>query len=154
MYNKDIPEFLRNRPRFVVAHVLKRWEDCWHTSKAVKKTEDEKYLVQSTTSSNKWYTVNFGDESSHPSCQCADWNKTKLPCKHFCAVFKNTERKWNDLSPLYKSLSILNLDEICLNQTPAVSQDNRQEQEKVSWACTKQSIDTDDSRLVVVRVRK
>jgi hypothetical protein len=33
----------------------------------------------------------FRDGSSHPSCQCADWNKTiktKLPCKRFCAVLK------------------------------------------------------------------
>ena len=93
-----------------------------------------KYSVQSTTTPSKWYTVSFGDESSHPSCQCADWNKTKLLCKHFCAVFKNTEQRWNDLSPLYKSLSILNLDEVCLNQTPGDCPDNYQEQEQVSCA--------------------
>lgn len=136
MYNKNIPEFLQNRPRFVVAHVLKRWEDCWHTSANVKKLADGKYEVLSATSS-KWYKVTFGDETSPPSCECADWNKTKLPCKHFCAVFKNTEQTWNDLSPLYRSLSILNLDEICLNQSTSVSKENFQEQEQVSSTCTK-----------------
>lgn len=87
-YNKDVPDFLQNRPRFVVEHVMKRWQDIWHEHGNVQTKEEGKFLVQSTTSPGHWYTVNFGDESSHPSCDCLDWNKSKLLCKHFCAVFQ------------------------------------------------------------------
>ena len=132
-YNNKVPEFLQNKPRFVVAHVMKRWEDCWETSKNARILEDGKFEVQSTTSQGQWYSVNFGNDSNHPSCQCADWNKTKLPCKHFCAVFRNTESKWNDLSPLYRHLPILNLDENCLGHSLTDTGNNRQCQQQVSF---------------------
>jgi hypothetical protein len=84
-------EFLWNRPRFVVAHVLKRWEDCLHTSKAVQKNGGWEILSSEYDFFYQMVYCQFRDGSSHPSCQCADWNKTiktKLPCKRFCAVLK------------------------------------------------------------------
>ena len=131
-YNNKVPEFLQNKPRFVVAHTMKRWENCWQTSANVQKVEDGKFEVQSTTSPGQWYSVNFGNDSNHLSCQCADWNKTKLPCKHFFAMFRNAETTWNELSLLYQSLPILNLEN-CLGHPLTETGNNRPNQQQVSF---------------------
>ena len=46
------------------------------------------------------YTVNFSSEK--PSCTCPDWLKTEMPCKHFFAVFNNTNFSWEQLPLNYR----------------------------------------------------
>jgi hypothetical protein len=51
------------------------------------------FKVRSQDDSTKLYTVLFGSDSSDPaippSCDCFDWERHRLPCKHFFAIFKN-----------------------------------------------------------------
>jgi hypothetical protein len=49
-----------------------------------------KFKVRSQDDSSKFYTLSFGSVSGDPpSCDCYDWERHRLPCKHFFAIFKN-----------------------------------------------------------------
>ena len=49
-----------------------------------------KFEVRSQDDSSKFYTLSFGSDSGDsPSCDCYDWERHRLPCKHFFAIFRN-----------------------------------------------------------------
>lgn len=55
--------------------------------------------------------VSFGGNVTFPSCTCARWNQTHLPCMHMYAVFRNAEHcKYDSLSPLYRINPLLDFD--------------------------------------------
>jgi len=58
-----------------------------------------------------WYNVSFGDGVTMPNCECADWEKNRLPCKHFLVIFQHFP-DWNfDKLPVhYKESPFLTLD--------------------------------------------
>ncbi|RMX36190.1 hypothetical protein pdam_00024333 [Pocillopora damicornis] len=51
--------------------------------------ENGEFLVksQSRLEEKKMYKVMFG--TKQPSCECFDWERQRLPCKHFFAVFQH-----------------------------------------------------------------
>ena len=57
------------------------------------------------------YEVHFGDSKCLPSCQCPDWERTRLPCKHFFAIFKYFPQ-WNfhNFPEHYRESPFLSLD--------------------------------------------
>ncbi|KAH8028668.1 hypothetical protein HPB51_018071 [Rhipicephalus microplus] len=46
------------------------------------------FMVHSERSDDNLHTVDF----TKPSCTCPDFRKHKCPCKHFCVVFKYSDR--------------------------------------------------------------
>ena len=67
------------------------------------KTSDAVFFVEEI--------VSFGGNVTFPSCTCAGWNQTHLPCIHMYAVFRNTEHcKYDSLSPLYRINPLLDFD--------------------------------------------
>lgn len=54
------------------------------------KNEAHKFKVKSLDPNNQgcWYCLSFGDDETMPHCECVDWEKHHLPCKHFLAVFR------------------------------------------------------------------
>jgi len=89
-YSKDIPAFLRSRPRRFVDHCLDRIPPSVSAidSNAIKDNGNGVFTVISGDS-NKHYTVHIGSSSAveAPSCTCLDWQNFNLPCKHMLAVF-------------------------------------------------------------------
>ena len=72
---------------------------CWS-----KITDDEKGIFNVTSQSNpkQSYNVSFGDSIRMPHCDCKNWSKTFLPCKHFFAIFKSFPKwQWSKLSQKY-----------------------------------------------------
>lgn len=64
-----------------------------------------------TSSSGKKYEVNFGAHSEMPSCECKDWIRFHMPCKHFFAVFNNRQQwKWDSLPSSYLQSAYLSQD--------------------------------------------
>ena len=58
------------------------------------------------------YNVHFGNEEKFPHCECEDWLKTMLPCKHFVAIMRNfKEWNWSKFPQSYRSSPYLTLDE-------------------------------------------
>lgn len=67
-------------------------------------------VASSTKVPNK-YTVHFNKDGM-PHCECFDWQKHHLLCKHFCAVFcKYPDFGWQSLSPEYRDSVYFKLDE-------------------------------------------
>lgn len=74
------------------------------------------YSVQSITDEDTVsYTVEFGDSTSLPTCNCIDWQMFRLPCQHFCSVFKSNEKwTWDMLPFIYRSNNSFTFDWYCL----------------------------------------
>ena len=62
-------------------------------------------------SSDRWYNLSFGAKNRMPSCECLDFRRNGLPCKHFFAVFKHfPEWQWESLPENYRNNPFLSLD--------------------------------------------
>ena len=52
------------------------------------------------TTENVKYSVFFGDEDSYPDCDCVEWKKKLMPCKHMFAVMENINGiNWDSFCP-------------------------------------------------------
>ena len=95
-YNDDVPTYLHERPHSVIKHCMERLASSENTPADDIKLLDENngtFKVRSQDDPTKLYTVSFGNDSSGPvippGCDCFDWERNRLPCKHFFAIFKN-----------------------------------------------------------------
>ncbi|XP_071176564.1 uncharacterized protein [Mytilus edulis] len=116
-YAPDIPAFLVNRPPDMVRHCFKRWEEAQYIEASDIDTVCDQtgtFIVKSQGSKDSTlnYLVKFeGDELGLPACDCEDWKKNHLVCKHFMAVFTHMKGWiWEKLPETYKSSPFLNLD--------------------------------------------
>ena len=82
-YSSDLPEYLRNRPRELVKHCLKKISLA-NSAFSVKSFENNE---------SKRYMVSFGDDVNMQKSTCLDWESSCYPRKHFFAVF----RKFHDV---------------------------------------------------------
>ncbi|KAL5013808.1 hypothetical protein ScPMuIL_008078 [Solemya velum] len=117
-YNEYVPEFLHNKPRNVVKHCLTRYANAssYKAGDIDFVTNGGVFLVKSESNVDEFYHVDIGSNLQLPSCSCADFIQSYLPCKHMFAIFRNTNYKWNDLSPLYLSSPYMNLDDRFLSE--------------------------------------
>ena len=91
-YNSAIPSYLRERPHHIIKHSMDRLslaESIPSSNVTVIDMENGEFLVksQSRLEEKKMYKVMFG--TKQPSCECFDWERQQLPCKHFFAVFQH-----------------------------------------------------------------
>ena len=89
-YNPGIPSYLIERPHHIINHCLDRLyraESIPRSHVDVIDMTNGVFSVrrQSSTEEKDSYKVMFG--TTQPSCDCHDWERHRLPCKHFCAVF-------------------------------------------------------------------
>jgi hypothetical protein len=113
---QDVPDQLQFRPPHVISHVIsicRRSDDM--TSNMVTMNGDATYSVLS--SSGNTYIVSLGDESTRtmPSCQCWNWQRTHLLCKHFGAVFSCFNIGWLHLPRFYTDMPVFTVDRECLS---------------------------------------
>ena len=109
-YNPDLPIFLINRPRDFVTHVCQRWTSAdLFTSHHINQVDEKTWEVTSIDS-EKIYSVHFGNNRNMPYCGCYDWERFHWPCKHFCAVFRNSNYGWDKLCSFYRDSPYFKLD--------------------------------------------
>ncbi|XP_063078674.1 uncharacterized protein LOC134468731 [Engraulis encrasicolus] len=114
-YNTVMPGFLHNRPRGVVTHIMERMTEAEYHTDEIVPVGDGLFNIKSASHGNGHHTVDFGCNTDAPSCTCMDWRRSKLPCKHFCAIFlKNKEWGWEKLHASYRENPLLSLDGHCL----------------------------------------
>ncbi|XP_062567168.1 uncharacterized protein LOC134229431 [Saccostrea cucullata] len=109
-YSPQVPEFLTNRPRFFVEHLVKRIPPkCPYLPEAaITSLPNGEFQVTSTDGENS-YTVNL--DNPMPSCSCLDWKKFHLPCKHMLNIFFHYPGySWEFLQPEYTDCPHFNLD--------------------------------------------
>uniref|UniRef100_A0A147BI88 SWIM-type domain-containing protein n=1 Tax=Ixodes ricinus TaxID=34613 RepID=A0A147BI88_IXORI len=84
-YHSYVPEYLHNRPRKVIKHVMSRLATAADYSLESIQLTDESgvFYVRSMTCPTTFHRVAFAP----PSCSCIDFLRHSLPCKHFCAIF-------------------------------------------------------------------
>ena len=103
-YSSEIPHFLVNRPRILVTHCIERI----FAAKEIESHHIEctdsmkgKFKIRSQSQDGCWYLLSFGDSQTMCRCECQDWQKWWLPCKHFIAIFNLYPAwQWESLSPL------------------------------------------------------
>ena len=147
-YSEGIPIYLIDRPRQVVNVFLRKIgkvdnemvASVIEENNIFKVTSDDSYLssnvkenVQLITSSNlkKVYTVDFGSADNFPACECPDFRRSRLLCKHFFAVISSGKRTFHDLSSKFLNHPFVSLDselfgEECNtdNNTPTLENNN------------------------------
>lgn len=84
----SIPSVLKNRPRMLVEHCVKRMppQVLVIPGENIRERSSGNFQVKSVDSGSV-YDINL--ETPCPSCTCYDWQKYHLPCKHMLAVFHN-----------------------------------------------------------------
>ena len=113
-YNSTLPYWLRDNPQKFVKHCVERLTSAG-SIKDEQVTLDEScektFLVKSSNV-NDIFIVYLGNENSFPSCTCADWRKSLLPCKHMPSVVIKgiQDASWGFLSQKYRSSPIFQLD--------------------------------------------
>ncbi|XP_046849612.1 uncharacterized protein LOC124443126 [Xenia sp. Carnegie-2017] len=91
-YNSDVPSYLHERPHTMIRHCMKRLASSEYTLASHIMVVDEMHGIFKVRSQDvcKFYTLSFGsDPGDLTSCDCYDWERHRLPCKHFFAIFKN-----------------------------------------------------------------
>ena len=112
-YSQKIPEFLHNRPKYVVKHIMGRMPtDPPQDVVIIKK--DHLFIVSGGDEGNK-YCVSLGCAEFLPSCQCVDFRKNKMLCKHICAVISQPEIGWESLGTSFKEHPLFKLDPVVLS---------------------------------------
>ena len=137
LYSSKVPEFIKNRPRDMVEHCLKKIDLAESIDEStVIQIGNGKFKVRSCTKNPLIapYIVDFGDNESMPMCTCPEWRRSTFPCKHFFAVFKKSPIwNWHALSPQYINSPFFCLDEAIINnfivssQVVSTSQSSNQE---------------------------
>ena len=65
----------------------------------------------SVRSLKQFYQVWLGSDDQLPTCQCIDYTKNKLPCKHICAVVQQPGVGWESLGSRFDNQPLFSLDE-------------------------------------------
>ena len=96
-YNQALPQWLHNHLRAFVDHVRMHLDSSLNVPK-----EDIQVLPDEPPT----FTIKTDNQKSTcvPFCTCPDWTQNHLPCKHVCAIFRNSapEYSWDSFSSLYR----------------------------------------------------
>jgi len=124
------PPHFRHRPPFFVRHMLEsetKAEDI--TPDMVQMIDDTCYCVLSSDKLH-WYQVSLGDEHVYPQCECIQFVRKQLLCKHFFAVFRHVEQtSFSSLPAAYRQNPLFIVDDDCVTA--------------VDYSCV-QSVSSDD----------
>ena len=116
----DVPPELLHRPPYLIKHVMAaelRSADI--TADMVRADADgRQFRVQSSKDRGKWHTLDLGDSCTAPSCSCRHFFRTRMPCKHFQAVFRHIpEVSFASLPVHYRDHPLFVVDEECYTST-------------------------------------
>ena len=138
-YSSSVPAFLIDRPKFFVSHCLRRLPPAVQIipQENIVSSADGVYAVKSVDSEDTVYSVRLCDEQHGgklPSCNCPDWSRHCLPCKHLLAVIVQCSGAggWDSLPDFYRSFPLFNID-------PDIMQLNSSNSTCSSTVCTPQS---------------
>ena len=77
-----------------------------------------KYTVRSFSGGRTYQVVLNGPDMSFPMCQCQDWKRTKMPCKHIIGVFETVDGiSWESLPDSYKQSPYFCLDNAVIGKS-------------------------------------
>jgi len=114
-YEESVPTFLRNRPPFFFEHCIKRAPPSSNIRREdVSAVNLEVYIVKRPEQA-EGHVVRLQSETDPrlPFCDCADWARFRLPCKHILAVilYGDPSIGWSSLPEYYRSIPQFNVDD-------------------------------------------
>ena len=114
-YAYGVPEFLHDRPRSLVIHLLDKIQKV--TSEmvsSIQQNDDGTFLVESdepnVQDNKRKYIVYFGNDLEPCSCSCRDFRRTRLLYKHFFAIIESQKKSFYDISSGFLNHPFTNLD--------------------------------------------
>lgn len=95
----------------MVSHIMERWETDISTEHISIATPGVFNVKRG--GGKQSYEVRYGDDKNLPHCQCPDWRRYRLPCKHLCACMKAFPEQWGweQLGSKYTSNPLFCLDD-------------------------------------------
>ena len=110
-----VPIELHHRPRYFIQHMMSsdvKSQDITADMVHVDVSQ-QRFRVRSLVT-DKWHCVNIGDENTVPTCDCRHYIKTRLPCKHFLAVFHHSaDVSFSSLPSHYRDHPLFVVDDEC-----------------------------------------
>ncbi|CAB4019209.1 Calcium-responsive transcription factor, partial [Paramuricea clavata] len=87
-YNTNVPKYLHNKPRQLLENCMKRITSAEEFQLCdIKKVDNQCGVFEiKAQSKDRWYNLSFGSGDIMPNCECLDFGRNGLPCKHFFAV--------------------------------------------------------------------
>ena len=87
-YDSTLPYWLRNKPQKIAKHFVERFISAVSIKDEHVTLDEscEKAFLVKSSNMNDICIIYVGNENSFPSCTCADWRKSLLPCKHMLSV--------------------------------------------------------------------
>jgi hypothetical protein len=119
---EGLPSELHHRPLYFLQH----WKSANGKSADISASLVSRktcglFKVLSPSGTNVYYTVDIGDVSRMPSCDCMDFARLQLPCKHFMAVFRHFDDvSWKSLPAVYRDHPLFVVDPDCLTPPAAL----------------------------------
>lgn len=131
-YNQAVPQALHNRPSGVVKHIMSRIQ-AGYPCKKIREALPGLYNARSDAGNDE-YQVWLGSDNYLPSCQCLDYKRNRLPCKHICAVIRLPNVGWDSLGSRFSSHPLITLDECVLqpSKTKAECPHNEQQHQAMN----------------------
>ena len=120
-YDDKIPNFLRNRPKGVFQHIMKR-SNPQYPSNYIRSCGNSLFMVQISESTDEQYQVWLGSQTQLPSCQCIDYKKNKMPYKHICRVVNLPDVGWESLGTSFQDHPLFKLDHIAVTSVSCEEQ--------------------------------
>ena len=94
---------LLDKPKKYVKHCLERINKVEQIdSNDIQVIERNRLFKVKSSAKEIFHQLDLGDKYSFPTCNCHDWKKHLMPCKHFLALFDDkTGICWNSLADIY-----------------------------------------------------
>ena len=111
-YSPGIPHFLRNRPKQIFDILLDKIQ---RVTKDISFTKTDNFTFSVTsfeegTRVRNNYRTFLGTKNKFCTCNCYNFKRYRMLCKHFFAVFQSGLEKFDDLTELFKDHSYMVLD--------------------------------------------
>jgi len=119
---ESLPVELHHRP----LHLIKHMRDTSMKASAITANmiitkDDNNYLVTSSKNSEDHYKVFLGSDSDQkmPFCECKEFQRNHMPCKHFAAIFHHISGiNWDSLPDSYRNNPHFTVDTQCVELCP------------------------------------
>ena len=110
-YDSNIPNWLHDRPKNYVQHCIKKIQAATNlTKEGITRINENQFKVRNEYG-DCYYDVNFGNESSLPSCSCHSWISSFMPCKHMLSIIDHLDEvTWETFGTVYRNSVFFNLD--------------------------------------------
>ena len=97
-----------------------------------------------------WYNVELGSDSVFPSCECADFQRNYLPCKHFFAIFHLMPGySWESLPQYFLNNTFVTIDDSfilhCTDKKYSSTSYHNTTEDTSEILCSNDALDTDST---------